>query len=90
MIFFVIFFVTILISTYELVSIFENIFVINSKLSFLPYLINFSNKLNKKAISYSGGKIVGAEINGIDIKTEITVKNKDEQSNHNEGSEIKE
>ena len=60
--FFIVFLVTVLISTYELVSIFENIYAINPNLSFLKSLINLSNRLNRKAIDVAEGKIEGSDI----------------------------
>ena len=55
--FFVVFFVTVLITTYECVSICENILRINPQLFFLKSLIGISNKLNKSAIKFVEKKI---------------------------------
>ncbi|MBC7425841.1 MAG: phage holin family protein [Bacteroidia bacterium] len=55
--YYVVFFVTVLITSYECVSIFENIFKINPNLQFLQSLIGLSNRINRTAIKYAEGKI---------------------------------
>lgn len=60
--YFIVFFVTVLISTYEITSICENVFTINPSLSFLTSLIRLSKKLNDKAVEVAEGKIDGADI----------------------------
>jgi len=59
---FLILLISVLILTYELVSIFENIYSINPNLFFLTSLIRLSKKLNKKAIEVAEGKIDGADV----------------------------
>lgn len=68
--FFVVFFVTVLITTYETVSVCENILIVNPNLVFLKSLITLSNKLNTSAIKYAEGKIE---------KLEPPVEKKDEK-----------
>lgn len=48
---------TTLIGTYELSSIFENLFVINPNLVFLKSLIKLSDKLRDKTVSIAENKI---------------------------------
>ncbi|RYF96301.1 MAG: hypothetical protein EOO00_03045 [Chitinophagaceae bacterium] len=48
---------TTLIGTYELSSIFENLYVINPNLTFLKSLIKLSDKLRDKTISVAEGSI---------------------------------
>ena len=55
--YYVVFFVTVLITSCECVSIFENIFKIDPNLHFLQSLIGISNRINKTAIKYAEGKI---------------------------------
>jgi hypothetical protein len=55
--FFVVFFVSTLISSYEAVSICENILRINPKLTFLNSLIRLSQRVSKTAIDSADKKI---------------------------------
>jgi hypothetical protein len=48
---------TTLIGTYELSSIFDNLYVINPNLTFLKSLIKLSDKLRDKTISVADNKI---------------------------------
>lgn len=81
--FFVVFFVTVLITTYETVSIFENIQVINPKLSFLTSLIKLSKSLNQSAIKYAEKKIQNVELPSDEKKEEINNTNQIEDYNCN-------
>lgn len=55
--YFIVFFVSVLISTYELISIFENVHTIDPSLTFLKSLINLSHKLHKRAIKVAEEKV---------------------------------
>jgi len=58
----IVFFVTVLISTNEAVSIYENILEINPQLTLLKSLIALSKSSNKKAIEIAEKKIEQLEI----------------------------
>lgn len=68
--FFVVFFVTVLITTYEIVSIFENVQAINPRLTFLTSLIKLSKSTHNSAIKYAEKKIKDAELPSDDEKKE--------------------
>ena len=55
--FYMVLIATVLISTYELSSILENILVINPNLSFISKLINLSNKIQESTIDVAEEKI---------------------------------
>lgn len=75
--YYVVFLISILISSYELVSIFENLQTLNPKLRFLASLIALSKKVNDKAL-----KIAERKIDEADITTEQkTLELPDEQKN---------
>lgn len=68
---------SILIASYELVSIFENLQVINPKVRFLASLIVLSKKMNDKALKMADRKLDEADI----ICDEKTIEWPDEQKN---------
>ena len=60
--YYVVFFISILIASYELISIFENLQTVNPKLRFLASLIALSKKVNDKALKIAERKIDEADI----------------------------
>ncbi|MBC7424971.1 MAG: phage holin family protein [Bacteroidia bacterium] len=69
--YFVVFLVTILITTYECVSICENILQINPKLTYLKSLIGLSNRMRDATIKYAEDKVESVKVN---ISTEIKIE----------------
>lgn len=69
--FFVVFFVSLLISIYEVVSICENILIINPSLVFLSSIIKLSKSLNDKAIETAQSKIDAIEFDKAGKKDEV-------------------
>lgn len=70
--FFIVFFIAILISSYECVSICENILRINPSLTFINSFINLSNRITKSAVDSVDKKIDVLE--GEETKDELKEK----------------
>jgi hypothetical protein len=75
--YYVVFFVTLLITTYEFVSICENIYSINPNLTYLKSLIGISNRVRDKAIKYAEDKVDTATIN-VKTETKTTTETKND------------
>ena len=72
--YFVVFLVTILITTYECVSICENILLINPKLTYLKSLNGLSNRMRDATIKYAEDKVDNVKVNiSSETKTETKI-----------------
>ena len=78
--YFVVFFVTVLIATYECISVCENILAINPNLTFLKDIISVSERMQSQAI-----KIAEDKIDNLTVKVEpkVEVKTVDEINQQN-------